>query len=415
MLAGDASTTQAEASLAPLDPKLTIDRPAGHQTGPITRIAKVFGAGAMVAGMLALSVSGGAAAERGTVERGTVKPNALLGRVPASIDVPPTTDGYAALAVSPTGLGAWFLQANGRVTASGDAIGHRDTPTNQVLEPAADIAAASDAGYWVVTKWGQVIARGDAARLGSKLLPLGARSIVAIASSPEGRGYWLVTNDGVVYPFGRAGFFGDARRAPRPRDIVDIASTESGDGYYLVSRNGRVFAYGDAREHGSPAGFIGDDVVGIAADADGTGYWIGLDTGVVLAYRAGGNRAGFAPSSAIEAVAITSRPGRSFWTLQGNRGVDHMHPFLVCTRSHESSHTAPAYDDGYAAINPSGKYRGAYQFSRSTWDSTARHALRPDLVGVDPAAASMIDQDMLALSLYAWQGADPWLGRCAGL
>lgn len=90
----------------------------------------------------------------------------------------------------------------------------------------------------------------------------------------------------------------------------------------------------------------------------------------------------------------------------------HEHPFLVCTRSHESSHNGPLYDDGYGAINPSGTYRGAYQFSRSTWNNTANHAGRPDLVGVDPAAASVADQDAMALHLYEWQGNDPWLGRC---
>jgi Transglycosylase-like domain len=83
------------------------------------------------------------------------------------------------------------------------------------------------------------------------------------------------------------------------------------------------------------------------------------------------------------------------------------HPFLTCTRQIESN-------GNYAAVNPSGKYRGAYQFSRSTWDATARHAGRPDLVGVDPAAASPGDQDFLALHLYQWQGASPWNGRCAG-
>jgi hypothetical protein len=85
------------------------------------------------------------------------------------------------------------------------------------------------------------------------------------------------------------------------------------------------------------------------------------------------------------------------------------HPFLVCTRAHESDTAG-----GYGAVNPSGKYRGAYQFSQSTWDNTARHAGRPDLVGVDPAAANPADQDFLAMDLYRWQGASPWGGRCAG-
>jgi len=64
----------------------------------------------------------------------------------------------------------------------------------------------------------------------------------------------------------------------------------------------------------------------------------------------------------------------------------------------------------YSITNPSGKYRGAYQFDRSTWNSVAeRHA--PALVGVDPAAASPADQDAMALALYSERGARPW-PRC---
>jgi hypothetical protein len=61
----------------------------------------------------------------------------------------------------------------------------------------------------------------------------------------------------------------------------------------------------------------------------------------------------------------------------------------------------------YSITNPSGKYRGAYQFDRPTWNSVAeRHA--PHLVGVDPAAASPADQDAMARALYGDRGASPW-------
>ncbi|WP_051062367.1 transglycosylase family protein [Ilumatobacter nonamiensis] len=61
----------------------------------------------------------------------------------------------------------------------------------------------------------------------------------------------------------------------------------------------------------------------------------------------------------------------------------------------------------YTITNPSGTYRGAYQFNRSTWDSVAgRHA--PDLVGTDPAAAAPADQDAMALALWHERGSAPW-------
>jgi hypothetical protein len=82
----------------------------------------------------------------------------------------------------------------------------------------------------------------------------------------------------------------------------------------------------------------------------------------------------------------------------------HNDPFLSCTRSRESG-------GNYAAVSPSGYY-GAYQFLPSTWDTSAVHAGRVDLVGVLPSRASVADQDNVAWALYQWQGTGPWGGRC---
>lgn len=61
----------------------------------------------------------------------------------------------------------------------------------------------------------------------------------------------------------------------------------------------------------------------------------------------------------------------------------------------------------YGITSRTGKYRGAYQFDRSTWNSVAgRHD--PSLVGVDPAQASPADQDAMAAALYSERGARPW-------
>jgi hypothetical protein len=84
--------------------------------------------------------------------------------------------------------------------------------------------------------------------------------------------------------------------------------------------------------------------------------------------------------------------------------------FLACTRRYESIDAG-----GYDAVSPGGLYRGAYQFDQVTWNGTARHLRRFDLVGVRPDRAAPALQDLLAYTLYSWQGAGHWHGRCAGL
>ena len=83
----------------------------------------------------------------------------------------------------------------------------------------------------------------------------------------------------------------------------------------------------------------------------------------------------------------------------------HDQPFLVCTRARESH-------GNYQAYNPGGPYMGAYQFLQSTWNSSANHAGRPELIGVPPNTASEYDQDDVAWALYQWQGSRPWGGYC---
>lgn len=97
-------------------------------------------------------------------------------------------------------------------------------------------------------------------------------------------------------------------------------------------------------------------------------------------------------------------------------GTLHGQPFLICTRRIESdsgdANGNGLHDAGYQAIGGGGTFRGAFQFMRSTWDSTAAMAGRPDLIGVDPAEASVGDQDTLAWALYQASGNGPWGGRC---
>lgn len=63
--------------------------------------------------------------------------------------------------------------------------------------------------------------------------------------------------------------------------------------------------------------------------------------------------------------------------------------------------------DNYQATNPSGKYRGAYQFDQTTWDGVAaRHF--PWLEGVDPIDAEPWWQDAMTRALWSERGRQPW-------
>jgi hypothetical protein len=58
------------------------------------------------------------------------------------------------------------------------------------------------------------------------------------------------------------------------------------------------------------------------------------------------------------------------------------------------------------AVSPSGRYRGKYQFLRSTWKEWGGR-------GDDPAEASEAHQDRVALRLYRARGTEPW-PSCGG-
>lgn len=79
--------------------------------------------------------------------------------------------------------------------------------------------------------------------------------------------------------------------------------------------------------------------------------------------------------------------------------------FLACVRDRESR-------GDYTAVNPSSGAGGAYQFLIDTWNNTAAHAGRSDLIGTSPQYASPYDQDFLAAHLLQWYGRSPWSYSC---
>ena len=109
--------------------------------------------------------------------------------------------------------------------------------------------------------------------------------------------------------------------------------------------------------------------------------------------------------AAVGAPASASLGPSSNYVPSPGENPHHNDPFLVCTRGIESK-------GNYQAYNSSGPYYGAYQFDQGTWNATANHAGRGDLVGIDPRNASEYDQDEMAWTLYQWRGNGPWMGRC---
>lgn len=63
--------------------------------------------------------------------------------------------------------------------------------------------------------------------------------------------------------------------------------------------------------------------------------------------------------------------------------------------------------NNYAALSAGGRFRGAYQFSQSTWNWVAGQ-VAPQLVDVDPAEAAAGDQDNMAVNLFHMRGAGQW-------
>ena len=119
---------------------------------------------------------------------------------------------------------------------------------------------------------------------------------------------------------------------------------------------------------------------------------------------------GQVPAAATATTTTTAPPAPSApaapsYSPTPGASSHHDDPFLSCVRQRESG-------GNYGAVNPSGPYLGAYQFLPSTWNVTASHAGRPDLVGVPANTASVYDQDEMAWALYQWQGKGPWGGSC---
>jgi hypothetical protein len=409
----------APASSVPSDPSPTPSLPRTER--PVPNPPRWRGPAALLV-ILLIGISSATFAGSSTPDT-TPKPNSVLAygnATPlgsgANLEL---REGVVAIASDPVGAGYWLAAADGGVFAFGDAEYHGSTGSSTLNAPVVGIAATSRGrGYWLAAADGGVFAFGDAAYHGSMAGEMLAAPITSIVATRTGHGYWLVGQDGGVFAFGDAGFYGSAQHLDLARPIVGAAATRTGRGYWLLGSDGGVFSFGDARFAGATPDPTGAEAVGITTSRRGRGYWIAHADGSVAGFRVfpRGNKAVFVENQGLaKTVAIAASSTGGYWIAQGDAEEIPVpslanDPFLACTRAHESDTSG-----GYQAISPGGTYRGAYQFDRSTWDSAARLSNRPDLVGVDPAAAAPEDQDLLALNLYHSRGTQPWGGRCGGL
>jgi hypothetical protein len=381
---------------------------------PRWRLATALAA-VLFAGFSGATFAGGAAETDSKPEPNSVLPFGAAPALGSGADFE-LRAGVVAMASDPSGVGYWLAAADGGVFAFGSASFFGSTGNRTLNSPVVGIAATPHGrGYWLVAADGGVFAFGDAKYHGSMAAKPLAAPIASIIGTHDGRGYWLVGSDGGVFAFGDAEFHGAAIGRSSVNPIVGAAATRSGDGYWLLGSDGGVFSFGDARFAGAlpdPA----QPAVGIATSRSGRGYWIARADGSVLGFHVSprGNNAVFtAKSGTARTVAIAASSKSGYWIAQGEVDAPpdiSADPFLACTRAHESNSSG-----GYRAVSAGGTYRGAYQFDRSTWNSAAHLADRPDLVGADPAAASPPDQDLLALELFHARGTQPWGGRCSGL
>ena len=217
-----------------------------------------------------------------------------IGGSPLSSPVVTATD-------TPDGLGYWLLQANGTVSAFGDAA---DLGYVHPAAPAVGLAPTpTGKGYWIADASGQVFAFGDAAAHGSLRpgrLPPGTR-IVAIEAAPGGTGYWLVASNGALFAFGKA----PALPSVTGEAVVAAADASRGAGLYLITRSGSLLGIGSATLHGQPASSP-SPVIGLAPTPNGGGYWLLRADGAVLRFGDAQPEGGPAPSPSVHAVAIAA-------------------------------------------------------------------------------------------------------------
>jgi hypothetical protein len=240
---------------------------------------------------------------------------------------------YVGIAATIDGGGYWLVQADGTVTAFGDAHSYgsltsADTSASKIV----GIARTYDGhGYWLVAANGHVFTVGDAHSYGSA--PDNAATqgpVVGMAVTPDGDGYWILTADGHIFGLGNAQPEGSP--APSGAPYAGIATRPAGGYVVTAANNAAAYLFpGDVAElGGGPGTALAATLVGVAATPSGNGTWqTGLDGGVVTTGQTTstygpyyGSVPGENEQLKAPVTAIAGSPdGRGYWLLSADGTV----------------------------------------------------------------------------------------------
>lgn len=106
----------------------------------------------------------------------------------------------------------------------------------------------------------------------------------------------------------------------------------------------------------------------------------------------------------VSAQTTTTQPSAIAHTVTPRANNGSEEAFFACVRWRESR-------GDYTAINPTGTFRGAYQFYQGGWDTFAAQ-VAPAYVGVPPDQAPPAIQDAVAHAAFVQLGKSPWGGVC---
>jgi hypothetical protein len=136
-------------------------------------------------------------------------------------------------------------------------------------------------------------------------------SVVAIATTPDGKGFWAAAADGGVFAYGDAAFHGSMGGQKLNAPVVGMAVTSGGAGYWLVGADGGVFSFGNASFKGSMGGkTLVAPISGIAAVGGGSGYVLVAGDGGVFNF--GSSSFGSLAAIDLGTVKTSGPPSNSY-------------------------------------------------------------------------------------------------------